>query len=339
MGFLDNSGDIILDAVLTDTGRFRLAKGDGSFKIAKFALADDEVDYGLYDKTHSSGSAYYDLQILQTPVFEAVTNNTSTMHNKLMTVATTNLLYLPVMEINTAVDGNETSYYGANALGTINDTFVVAVDFTTFQKFNNDATAGDSSKYGLLMGHAPPANQGSFPKHYIRLDQGLDTAEISPSFTLDAELYESQYIVEIDNRLGFIVTNGPAGGGGAAATVNFIDDDNIASYYFSEAVGDYVVSNPSTAPTSTDSEQVISGPRGSILRFGVKGTHQLQNSYYLFETLGGNTAGTSLNATYGITNSDSGDKMHHIDTMVRVTGARTGYRIDVPIRFVRFQSA
>ena len=47
MGFLDNSGDIILDAVLTDTGRFRLAKGDGSFKIAKFALADDEVDYLL----------------------------------------------------------------------------------------------------------------------------------------------------------------------------------------------------------------------------------------------------------------------------------------------------
>ena len=38
MAFLDNSGDIILDAVLTDTGRFRLARGDGSFKITKFAL-------------------------------------------------------------------------------------------------------------------------------------------------------------------------------------------------------------------------------------------------------------------------------------------------------------
>ena len=29
MGFLQNHGDIILDAVLTDTGRMRLAKGDG----------------------------------------------------------------------------------------------------------------------------------------------------------------------------------------------------------------------------------------------------------------------------------------------------------------------
>ena len=50
MGFLDNSGDIILDAVLTDLGRERLARGDGSFKISKFALADDEINYGSYNK-------------------------------------------------------------------------------------------------------------------------------------------------------------------------------------------------------------------------------------------------------------------------------------------------
>ena len=43
MAFLDNSGDIILDAVLTDTGRARLARADGSFRIAKFALGDELV--------------------------------------------------------------------------------------------------------------------------------------------------------------------------------------------------------------------------------------------------------------------------------------------------------
>ena len=64
MAFLDNSGDIILDAVLTDTGRMRLAKGDGSFNIVKFALGDDEINYELYDKNHTSGSAYYDVEIL-----------------------------------------------------------------------------------------------------------------------------------------------------------------------------------------------------------------------------------------------------------------------------------
>ena len=64
MGFQDNSGDIILDVVLTDEGRKRLAKGDGSFEIVKFGCGDDEINYGLYDLTAST--AYNDLEILQT---------------------------------------------------------------------------------------------------------------------------------------------------------------------------------------------------------------------------------------------------------------------------------
>ena len=104
MAFLDNSGDIILDAVLTDTGRLRLAKGDGSFNITKFALGDDEINYELYDKNHPSGSAYYDVEILQSPVLEAFTNNTSVLKSKLLSVSRTNLLYLPEIR-NNATDG------------------------------------------------------------------------------------------------------------------------------------------------------------------------------------------------------------------------------------------
>ena len=47
MAFLDNSGDIILDAVLTDAGRQRLAKGN--FKIVKFAFGDEEINYSIYN--------------------------------------------------------------------------------------------------------------------------------------------------------------------------------------------------------------------------------------------------------------------------------------------------
>jgi hypothetical protein len=82
MAFLDNSGDIILDAVLTDVGRMRLAKGDGSFQITAFALADDEIDYSLYNANHPSGSAYFDLSIKQTPILESFTNNASFMKSK-----------------------------------------------------------------------------------------------------------------------------------------------------------------------------------------------------------------------------------------------------------------
>ncbi len=100
MGFLDNSGDIILDAVLTDHGRKLLAKGDGSFQITKFALGDDEINYTLYDNTHSSGSAYYDIQILQTPILEAFTDNAGSVKSKLISYSSMNLLYLPVLKIN-----------------------------------------------------------------------------------------------------------------------------------------------------------------------------------------------------------------------------------------------
>ena len=106
MAFLDNSGDIILDAVLTDAGRKRLARGDGSFRIATYAFADDEINYTLYDSTHISGSAYYDLEILKTPILEAFTNNMSSMKSKLLSIARTNLLYLPVIKLNT-VSQNE----------------------------------------------------------------------------------------------------------------------------------------------------------------------------------------------------------------------------------------
>ena len=104
---------------MTDTGRFRLAKGDGSFKIVKYAFADDEIDYSLYRNAnssqgaHPSGSAYYDIQILQSPVLEAFTNNSSFLKSKLLSVGRTNILYLPVLAVAQAAQGREDFYSGS----------------------------------------------------------------------------------------------------------------------------------------------------------------------------------------------------------------------------------
>ncbi len=86
MAFQDNSGDIILDVVLTDEGRRRLARGDSSFSIVKFALGDDEINYELFNT--GSSTALQDLSILQTPILEAFTNNTSLMKSKLISYQT-----------------------------------------------------------------------------------------------------------------------------------------------------------------------------------------------------------------------------------------------------------
>lgn len=85
MGYLDNS-IITVDAVLTKKGRECLAKGDGSFNISQFALADDEIDYTLYNPSHPSGSAYYGQAIENMPLMEAFVDENQCMKYKLVTL-------------------------------------------------------------------------------------------------------------------------------------------------------------------------------------------------------------------------------------------------------------
>jgi hypothetical protein len=305
MAFLDNSGDIILDAVLTDTGRFRLAKGDGSFKIAKFALADDEINYELYNKNHSSGSAYYDLEILQTPILEAFTNNTSSVKHRLMSVARTNLLYLPVIKINDQRAPGRTD---------TSNTHCVAVDKETEDQIS---TQDGTLKQGTLFGERPDQSGG-----HIELNQGLNTNyALSPSIGIDADLVETQYIIQIDNRFGSIVdTNG------SPAAVSFIDDDNVATYYLSLNTDPNFVSD--NKETGTGITEVIKGPRGTTLKFAIQSSIELNTSEYLFEKLGNLVASADAKPALGA-------DMHYIDSIVRVAGATTGYSIDIPVRFFK----
>ncbi len=81
-----NPTTITVDAILTTKGRQLLARNDGSFQITQFALADDEIDYTLYNPDHPSGSAYYGQAIEATPVLEAIPNDTQMMRYKLVTL-------------------------------------------------------------------------------------------------------------------------------------------------------------------------------------------------------------------------------------------------------------
>lgn len=85
MGYLNNSV-VTVDAILTTKGRELLARNDGSFRITQFALADDEIDYTLYNPTHPSGSAYYGEAIENMPLLEAFPQETQVMKYKLTTL-------------------------------------------------------------------------------------------------------------------------------------------------------------------------------------------------------------------------------------------------------------
>ena len=85
MGYLNNSV-VTVDAVLTKKGRELLARGDGSFRITQFALADDEIDYTLYNSSHPSGSAFYGEAIENMPLLEAFPDENQVMKYKLATL-------------------------------------------------------------------------------------------------------------------------------------------------------------------------------------------------------------------------------------------------------------
>jgi hypothetical protein len=81
-----NPATVTVDAILTKKGRELLARNDGSFQITQFALADDEIDYTLYNPTHPSGSAFYGQAIENTPVLEAIPDESQIMRYKLVTL-------------------------------------------------------------------------------------------------------------------------------------------------------------------------------------------------------------------------------------------------------------
>ena len=337
MAFLDNSGDIILDAVLTDTGRMRLARGDGSFRVAKFALGDDEIDYGLFrgsnhpEGAHPSGSAYYDLEIMQTPILEAFTNNTSLMKHKLISMPQTNLLYLPVAKLNNKVPGGvPVSLTKGDANNPLLVTELTRQDGETAAASGIFIVAANSATYSTIngvlgnVGVIPGSFNTTDSTKHIQVDQGLDTTAISSQNTLSPELRETQYIIRVDDRLLKITPPRDA----QLARASFVDDDQVASYYLSRNTDSQYIQDipkPGTLDGGDTEHRVISGPAGTRVMFSLLSSMDVETSNFLFTTLGG-----------GTTFKDSAlNEYYFIDTSVRVSGATTGSSIDVPVRIIK----
>jgi hypothetical protein len=246
---------------------------------------------------------------------EAFTNNTSTMKSKLVSINRNDILYLPVVELYTTA--------GKGSAKNANGTFNVAVDKNTVDTLVTPGT-------GILNGFKPNDDSSQIVAH-----QGLDTTQLSNEEPLSRDLVEVAYIVEMDNRFGAIFP--PPGGVSnsvletntqtPAATPSFIDDDNVASYYFTLRNTNGFVANLGGTEDSS-----IAGPRGTKIAFRIMSSLELRTSDYLFTQLG-------TLATAALTN-DAGTNLatsqyRFIDTTVRVTGVNTGYRIDIPVRFVR----
>lgn len=314
MAFQDNSGDIILDVVLTDEGRRRLALGGGEFSIKKFALGDDEINYSLFDT--ASISALQDLSILQTPILEAFTNNTSLMKSKLISLPNQNLLYLPVLRLNTQIANAKTVSGDGN--------FVVCVNQTTFDDSANSTnnsigiSTDGAAKQGFLYGLD---SAGQSRGGIIAIDSGINSTNVTE---IDPSLIETEFIVEMDSRLGSLMSID-----GTSMPKPSIDDDFVATYTLTKptnGLSPFVIT-----PSQDEYEDFgspINGPISSRLQFKIRSSQDLRTSDFLFQRIGSTT---NYKKVDGVT--DQSTKI--IDSIIRVTGRTTGYAIDIPVRFAK----
>jgi len=336
MGILDNSGDIILDAVLTDVGRKRMAGGD--FSIGWFSFGDDEINYGLYDINHTSGSAYYDLEILQTPIMEAFTSKSANINYGLVTFNNQRLLYLPVIKRNSKTALADA---GVSVLPDGEITYVAVDDGATFTAL--------ATKTSPPLGQTKCLLSGQRNGRIILMETGLNTTEIAAttqnrsSYLSNQNLVESGFTISFDNRFINNIVKCQAssfinnGGTNGALQANVV----AASFTTPAGAGK---SNPSSALSNRTSVAIpsfpnqivyrdsdtevdtnltaISGPRANWTGFGVS-TRVLTTTDF---TKHGYT-GANLFA--------DGNTYNYIDTEIEIIGGSTGVTDLVPIRIIK----
>jgi len=120
MGYLDHStNNIIIDAVLTDYGRQKLA-GTGNLGITQYAFADNEIDYTIIRKY---GTVIGKEKIEKnTPIMEASTNSATTYSLLNSNASALDITSLPVLSVTvtrnvdaTTTAGVTTDYDNSNS--------------------------------------------------------------------------------------------------------------------------------------------------------------------------------------------------------------------------------
>ena len=153
MGVLDNTS-VTVDAILTKKGREKLAKGEGQFRITKFALGDDEIDYNLYDVTHPNGSNFYGEAIENMNLLEAVPDQNLSLRFKLTDVSgntggsSPTAYVMSLAPSNTTLDDQRTSVSITPTITGYNGTYNYSIESTsgtsigTYLRFSINATSG-----------------------------------------------------------------------------------------------------------------------------------------------------------------------------------------------------
>ena len=353
MAYNDTSDSIIINATLTEKGKKLLSRG--RFKVAKFALGDDEIDYSLFN-AESSGDTDYFPALLNTKIFEAYKNKNKNIqfgldsHDSGILYLSTetieylepnlhaNLEYLPILKLN-----NKLSYSPTLR----DDRYYVSVNDETTRKVIESVTS-----FKFLQ-----ANNYDTVK--IVVESGIDnsgTAPIAPTITNRQEkiiktfLLDKDFYVYADNR--FVST--VVGIQQSSEFLNFTSGEKIINFSTGkesvaislESEFEYFATYPlktiqnllfdedvTTPDTRSYKYSALPGPRGSVSALNIKVDNELKV----------NSTGTrdSRFTDYGtidnyLFSEMTTSKFDYIDTTIYLVGGTTNARLQVPIRIIRY---
>ena len=198
MGFLDNSS-VTVDAILTKRGRELLAEGRDKFSITQFALADDEVDYDLWNPAHSLGSDYYGIVIENMPILEAITDDSYLMKYKLLSLPKSTVklpfIELSVTSISSAEEGTASTINVTTKNGGNENLGYTAI------LLNSDvgSVAGNAGVPGTT---SPIININSYATNQALAVTGLNSFIFTPTNNLPTNQQTNTRIIVIGNETG-----------------------------------------------------------------------------------------------------------------------------------------
>ena len=198
MGFLDNSS-VTVDAILTKRGRELLAEGRDKFSITQFALADDEVDYDLWNPAHSLGSDYYGIVIENMPILEAITDDSYLMKYKLLSLPKSTVklpfIELSITSISSAEEGTASTINVTTKNGGNENLGYTAI-------LLNSDVGSISGNAGVPGTTSPIININSYATNQALAVTGLNSFIFTPTNNLPTNQTTNTRIIIIGNETG-----------------------------------------------------------------------------------------------------------------------------------------
>ena len=219
MAILNNT-TVTVDAILTKKGRELLARNDGSFQITQFALADDEIDYTLYNPSHPSGSAFYGEAIEAMPMLEAFADESQIMKYKLVTLPR-GTSKLPVISLGY----NTISLRQGASLTITPQTLNYLGSTSTFEPNGYTATIADIRLLSNFVGTGIQMNT-TMTSANTTTGAKLSKSEIGTSFTLTGTTINTLFGTSLSQLSTTITVVGRDSGSRITIPINIIKVNN-----------------------------------------------------------------------------------------------------------------